>query len=361
MNFNHVFGCRILFIVPRQILRVMKLIIILMTAFLLQVSASTYGQYITLKNDNISIKSAFNQIRKQTGYTVLYKSGLINNTRPVKLNLQNVSVEEALNQILAGQNLGYSIEDKAIIIKQEESSFLDKIADAVHSAFNFNRNIRGTVTDSTGRPLIGASVSLKGPKNYHASTDNTGRFDFGSVPNGDYRLIVTFVGYARFEKTLGVADKDNDVGLNLVLGLANSKLDEVQVIAYGAESKRFSVGSVSTVTAEQIEKQPVNNLLLALQGQAPGLAITSTSGIPGAQVLVQVRGQNTLNALNPATNFNLNKPYDQPLILIDGVPFATKNNNISQFASLLSGQGSQNLNLSPGNVGISPFNRAPTV
>jgi len=356
MNFNHVFGCRILFIVPRQILRVMKLIIILMTAFLLQVSASTYGQYITLKNDNISIKSAFNQIRKQTGYTVLYKSGLINNTRPVKLNLQNVSVEEALNQILAGQNLGYSIEDKAIIIKQEESSFLDKIADAVHSAFNFNRNIRGTVTDSTGRPLIGASVSLKGPKNYHASTDNTGRFDFGSVPNGDYRLIVTFVGYARFEKTLGVADKDNDVGLNLVLGLANSKLDEVQVIAYGAESKRFSVGSVSTVTAEQIEKQPVNNLLLALQGQAPGLAITSTSGIPGAQVLVQVRGQNTLNALNPATNFNLNKPYDQPLILIDGVPFATKNNNISQFASLLSGQGSQNLNLSPGNVGISPFN-----
>lgn len=160
----------------------MKLIIILMTAFLLQVSASTYGQYITLKKDNISLKSAFNEIRKQTGYTVLYKSGLINHTRPVKLNLQNVSVEAALNQILAGQNLAYSIEDKAIIIKEKDPSFLDKIADAVHSAFNFNKIVSGTVTDSTGRPLTGASVSLKGPKNYYASTDNAGRFDFGSIP-----------------------------------------------------------------------------------------------------------------------------------------------------------------------------------
>ncbi|WP_285057545.1 SusC/RagA family TonB-linked outer membrane protein [Pedobacter ginsengisoli] len=334
----------------------MKLIIILMTAFLLQVSASTYGQYITLKKDNITLKSAFNEIRKQTGYTVLYKSGLINHIRPVKLNLQNVSVENALNQILAGQNLAYSIEDKAIIIREKDPSFMNKIADAVPSAFNFNKNVSGTVTDSTGRPLAGASVSLKGPKNYHASTDNAGRFDFGSIPQGKYKLTVTFVGYSLLEKTLVIKDEDEFSRLVLILSMANSKLDEVQVIAYGTQSKRFSVGSVSTVTAEDIGKQPVTNPLLALQGQAPGLAITSTSGIPGSQVLVQVRGQNTINALNPATNFNLNKPYDQPLILIDGVPFATQNKNISQFASLLSGQGSQNLNLSPGNVGISPFN-----
>lgn len=279
----------------------------------------------------------------------------MNNTKfratRIDADFQNAPLAEVMNFLVKGTELTYTIQDRVVMIKPKTPSILDKIADVVLSTFN--RDVRGFVRDSAGEPLMGASVSLKGPKSYNVSTDQSGKFSFGSVPKGEYRLIVTFIGYARYERTVSIVDGDDQPVLNLVLNLADSKLDEVQVIAYGTVSKRFSVGSIATVTAEQIEKQPVTNVLLALQGQAPGLAITSTSGIPGAQVLVQVRGQNTLNASNPS--LFLKKPYDQPLFIVDGVPFATQNNNVSQFASLLASQGGQ-ANLSPNSVGISPFN-----
>ena len=121
-------------------------------------------------------------------------------------------------------------------------------------------------------------------------------------------------------------------------------LDELHVIGYGSESKRFSVGSTATLSASEIEKQPVTNVLLALEGQIPGLNITSTSGVPGSQVKVQIRGQNTLNS-NPNSPF---APFDQPLFIIDGVPFAPQNQNIGLVGDLT---GTLN-----GSGGLSPFN-----
>jgi TonB-dependent SusC/RagA subfamily outer membrane receptor len=112
-----------------------------------------------------------------------------------------------------------------------------------------------------------------------------------------------------------------------------SALDQIQVIGYGTESKRFSVGSVVTVTADVIGKQPVTNPLLALQGQAPGLSIIAKNGVPGSTTLVQLRGQNSL-----ATDRLSFKPYDQPYFIVDGVPFSPQNTNISQLANLAMGQ-----------------------
>ena len=108
-------------------------------------------------------------------------------------------------------------------------------------------------------------------------------------------------------------------------------LDATVIQAYGTTSRRFSVGSIATVDAETIAKQPVPNVLLALQGQVAGLAINATSGVPGSTVLVQIRGQNTINS--GSYGFNP-KPYDQPLFILDGVPFAPQSKNINQFSNL---------------------------
>jgi len=123
--------------------------------------------------------------------------------------------------------------------------------------------------------------------------------------------------------------------------------------------KTFQRRSISTVDAETISKQPVTNVLLALQGQAPGLAINATSGVPGSKVEVQLRGQNTIQ--NSTSFF---KPYDQPLFILDGVPVATQNNNITQLSSLaisgsFSGGISQSGGVSPFN-GINPGDRDPS-
>lgn len=134
------------------------------------------------------------------------------------------------------------------------------------------------------------------------------------------------MGYNKLEKNLELEGKT--INLNIILHISSSALDQVQVIGYGTDSKRFRVGSVYTVNADAIEKQPVTNPLLALQGQVPGLSVIAQTGVPGSTALVQIRGQNSL-----ATNLSL-KPYDQPYFVVDGVPFAAQNTNLSQFNNL---------------------------
>ncbi|MBO9573221.1 MAG: SusC/RagA family TonB-linked outer membrane protein, partial [Chitinophagaceae bacterium] len=91
---------------------------------------------------------------------------------------------------------------------------------------------------------------------------------------------------------------------------------EVQYIAYGTTNKRFTTSNTGTVKADVIEKQPVNNPLLALQGRVPGLEIIQSNGIPGGGVTVRIQGRN---------NINPNLVGSDPLIVIDGVPYMSQN------------------------------------
>jgi TonB-dependent starch-binding outer membrane protein SusC len=120
-------------------------------------------------------------------------------------------------------------------------------------------------------------------------------------------------------------------------------MDELQVIAYGTTSKRFNVGAVTTVKSGDIQKQPITNVLLTLQGRVPGLIITPSNGAPGATVKLQIRGQNNL-----ASSLTGLQPYDQPLIIIDGVPFASQNISVSQIASIGGGSNVNNIVSFPG-------------
>src|SRR5207302_914120 len=97
-----------------------------------------------------------------------------------------------------------------------------------------------------------------------------------------------------------------DLAINLKTKV--SKLDEVQVIAYGQTTQRLSTGNIITVKAADIEKQPVSNPLLALEGRVPGLFITQMSGLPGSGVIVRIQGQNSIRSGN------------DPMYVIDGVP-----------------------------------------
>jgi len=335
----------------KKLLLFMKLTILMLFLALMHVSASTLAQKVTLSERNASLTTIFEQIRNQTGYDFAYTTSTIKAARPVTIDVKNVDLNEVLDRIFSGQPLNYTIENKSVVVSIKDVSFLDQLSDKIKTVLNIPTEIGGTVTDTLGHPLVGASVSIKG-KNLMTKTDSKGNFSFPNMPQGNYTLVVSYVGYEKLETSITNTGKYEH--LSVALRLATSQLDQVQVVAYGTESKRFSVGSVSTVSAEDIEKQPVTNPLLALQGQAAGLVVTSTGGIPGSQVTVQVRGQNTLlsNTINNYTNL---KPYDQPLFIIDGVPFASQNNNINQIASLVSTQTFTGGNIQPGG-GFSPFN-----
>lgn len=328
----------------RKSLLIMKLTTLLLVTVILHVSASSSAQKVTLVEKNAPLVDVFNRISNQTGYDFLFTGSDLKNARPISIDLKNVDLNEALNKIFAGQPLHYTIENKSVVVTLKEVSLLDQLTNKLKIA----ANISGTVTDTLGNPLVGASVSIKG-RNITTQTDSKGNFNLPNIPQGNYTLVISYVGFEKSE--INIVNNGTDVHIALVLRRGTSQLDQIQIIAYGTASRRFNISSMATVTAEEIEKQPVSNPLLALQGQVPGLNVTSTSGIPGSQVMVQIRGQNTLN-MNPS--FISTKPYDQPLFIIDGVPFATQNNNVNQYASLVAAQDN------PGSLsqssGISPFN-----
>ncbi len=335
-------------LIARKLLLIMKLTTLILVTVMLHVSASSLAQKITLVEKNAPLVDVFNHISNQTGYDFLFTGSDLKNARPISISIKNVDLKEALARIFENQPLSYSIENKSVVVTIKQASLMSQLSDQVKTALKAPASIGGTVTDTLGNPLVGASVAIKG-MTFSTQTDSKGNFNLPNVPQGKYTLVASYIGYEKSE--VSIVNNGTNLHIAFILRQGTSQLDQVQVIAYGTASRRYSISSMATVTAEDIERQPVSNPLLALQGQVPGLAVNATSGIPGSQVLVQIRGQNTLN-LNPTNNPS--KPYDQPLFIIDGVPFASQNNNINQFASLVAAQSS------PGgvsqSVGLSPFN-----
>jgi TonB-linked SusC/RagA family outer membrane protein len=166
----------------------------------------------------------------------------------------------------------------------------------------FAQTASGIVKDKTGEPMIGVNVLVKGTTN-GAITDFDGKFAISGVPSNSI-LQVSYIGYLSKEVKSG---KD----LVIVLEEDNKTLDEVVVIGYGTVKRRDLTGSVASVTGEKIAANPVANVAQALQGQLPGVSVTSQDGRPGAGMAIRVRGGGSITQSN------------DPLFIVDGVQVST--------------------------------------
>ncbi|RYE56837.1 MAG: SusC/RagA family TonB-linked outer membrane protein, partial [Sphingobacteriales bacterium] len=280
----------------KQTLRVMKLTTIIMTLFLLQVTAATRAQ-ISLNAKGESLQKVLKDIAKQSGYDFIYADQDVKNLKVFNLKLSNVSVEQALKACLDQQPVIYEISDKTVMIqRKEEKGVLDRLKDYFASI-----DVRGKVVDVNGQPLSGASITVKGTGKT-VSADNDGSFSISGIAE-DAVLVITYIGYQPRE----VAAK-SDLS-KIVMEQVTNPLDMVQVQAYGTTSRRLGTGNISTIKAKDLEKQPVNNVLLALSGQLPGVQITQNTGLPGTGVAIRIQGENSLgNGKNP-------------FFIIDGIPY----------------------------------------
>jgi TonB-linked SusC/RagA family outer membrane protein len=319
----------------------MKLTFFLLLTAILQVSARTNAQTVTYKGTSVPLTSVFSAMKEQTGYLFFYRKEDLAGARPVTLQLDKVPLQSALEKALDGQPLNFAIQGNTIFITLKPAPAPAPAAPETTPEAP-PPVISGRVMDSLGNPLSGASVLIKGRKG-GTTTDARGDFELKGLPE-NITLVISFTGYATREYKV----KDYNAKFFVVMSRSNSPLDDVQVVAYGTNTRRFNVGSVSVVTAEEIQKQPVTNVLLALQGRVPGLEVTPSSGIPGSTVHTQVRGQNTLISL---VGSGSKTTANEPLYIIDGVPIAAQNQNLSILLSSLSGN---NYNIPNG--GISPLN-----
>ncbi|WP_276089147.1 SusC/RagA family TonB-linked outer membrane protein [Pedobacter sp. JY14-1] len=291
---------------PPKILLIMKLIVVIMTTCLMQVSAAGFAQKITFSKKGATLEQIFTEIRKQTGYYVVYAENKVDKQARLDVNFRNTELKSVLDVISNSQDLEYSFDERNISLKPKEESFVDRIVARFQSI-----DVRGKVVDSLGNGLAGATVSVKGGKQSTQTAAN-GDFYLKNVDEGAV-LIVSYLGYVAKEQ---LVSKDFSY---IQLQLSTSKLDEVQIMAYGLTSKRLSTGNITTIKAEDIAKQPVDNPLLALMGRVPNLMITPQSGRPGAPISLQLRGQNSLSATSLKS---------EPLIVINGVPYG--NNIVGQ-------------------------------
>lgn len=162
-----------------------------------------------------------------------------------------------------------------------------------------SKTISGVVTSATdNEPLIGVSVQVK-EASTGAITDMDGKYSVTALPG--QTLVFSYIGYKSQEF------KVSDVSvINVVLREDTEMLDEVVVVGYGVQKKKLVTGATVQVKGENIAKLNTTNPLQAMQGQTPGVTITSTTGQPGKDMKVSIRGLGTVGN-------------SQPLYLIDGV------------------------------------------
>ncbi|RBW61374.1 TonB-dependent receptor [Tenacibaculum sp. E3R01] len=181
------------------------------------------------------------------------------------------------------------------------------LAFLVHVTYAQDKVISGTVSDESG-PLPGVTILKKGTTN-GTETDFDGNYSL-KVKTGDI-LVFSFVGMKTAQKVVGSSNR-------IDITLQNDNLlDEVVVVAYGTQSKKAIVGSVSILNNEIIEKQQVVSVTNALQGSVPGVNIISAGGQPGDNPTIRVRGVASINA------------DASPLIVLDGTPYNGNINSIS--------------------------------
>ena len=186
---------------------------------------------------------------------------------------------------------------------------------SISLATAFAQSVRGTVVDTNGEPVIGASVVVTGTT-VGSITDIDGNFSINGVPQSGH-LDVSFVGYV----TNKVAYRSGQ-NLRIVLEEDNVMLEEVVAVGFGTQKKANLTGSVANVDNKLLDNRPLTNLSSGLAGLMPGVSVVQTSGQPGSDVgTINIRGVGTFNESGP-------------LVIIDGFEGTMNDVNPNDVASI---------------------------
>jgi len=286
----------------KKFLLTMKITTFILFLAIMQASAAVFSQKITYKENDVSLKKVLIEINKQTGYNVFWPPKSIENTHKLNVDLENNSIEEALNICLKDFKLTYTIEGKSIIIKDASTTNTNIPLASIIADIT----VTGTVRDSKGATMQGVNIQVVGNPKVGTVTNNNGKFIL-DVKDGAV-ISVSFVGFITQTFTV---NQDNKV-FNIVLLDDVKQTQEVLITAYGRKQlKEAVVGSVTTINPAEL-KIPASNLTNALAGQLAGIISTQPSGQPGQD--------NAQFFIRGVTTFGYN---NTPLILIDNVELST--------------------------------------
>lgn len=279
-----------------------------------ETAANLSGNYseqvnFTVKMNNRTVRDIFSYIEKNSEFIFIYQGTKIDLDRKVSINLSNQPVQDILQEIFAGTNETYSIRDRQIIVKKNQTKEIN-----VLSTNQQKRSVKGLLTDADGNPVIGATVSIKGTT-HGVTTDMDGKYTLNNISEGDI-IEFRYIGYNTEEKTYK-GEKD----INVRLLEASVGLEDVVVIGYGQQKKESVVSSINTISAKELS-MPTRSLTNNLAGQVAGVLAVQRSGEPGKDdSQFWIRG---ISSFAGGTT---------PLVLVDGVPRSMSDIGVDEIES----------------------------
>ncbi|RKR80317.1 TonB-linked SusC/RagA family outer membrane protein [Mucilaginibacter gracilis] len=288
--------------IPKFVL-IMKLTGIFMLLTLLQVSAASLAQHVSINVKNAPVKEVLNQLTKQTGYNFICDAEIISSAKPVTINANDTDLKTVLKVCFASETAEILAGDNNTIIVRKKILPPAKPVVVIAAI-----SVSGKVTDSKGLSLPGVSVAIKGTQQ-GTTSDGNGDYTI-KVPNTSAILVFTFIGMVTQEVAV-----NNRTIINVVLADEAHVLTDVVVVGYGTQSRATVTAAIAKVDGKSIASQPVSTPGEALAGLAAGVQVQSDQGSkPGAAPTIRVRGISSLSSSN------------DPLYVVDGYPLESASN-----------------------------------
>lgn len=260
---------------------------------------------VNLRAEQTEIRQILQQLSKQTDAKFVYSAQKIPAAKKVSLQVADERLGDVLQKLFAPLGIVYKISGNQILLVsgdvRETAQGTPQHLTAPGNA-TMNKEVRGSVADSTGAAQQGVSISVKGNSGVGTSSDANGRFIL-DVPD-DAILVFSMVGFETIETSVSGRDV-----INITLQVASQKTEEeVVVLGFSQKQKKIAqTASVASVSAKELKQSPVANITNALAGRLPGLITMQRSGEPGFDNSdLLIRGRATFNST-------------APLVTVDGV------------------------------------------
>jgi len=268
---------------------------------------------ISLNIDNKEIKKVLLTLERTADVRFMYSSNVLPKDQKISIQATDEPLGQVLERVFRPMKIKFELMGKRILLSPATTSTLVDLVphQVANQAALPARTIQGRVVSETGEGLPGVSVIVRATST-GTVTDAKGDYSM-EIPNDAKVLIFSFVGYLKQEVAVG-----NQTTLNVQLQPNTQNLDEVVVVGYGTQNRRDITGSIGSIKTSQITDQRVTSLDQALQGQIAGVQVQQTSGAPGGNVSIKIRGVTSIGTGS------------DPLFVVDGFPI----NNDKSLAGL---------------------------
>lgn len=253
---------------------------------------------ITINVNDASLVDIISQLSNTTNYVFNYGQFILQNSQTYSISVKDMELTKVLDELSRKADFIYRIQGSTV-----------QLAENLKTKSLLQRLLQGSILDSDGNPLPGATIMEKGTTN-GTTSDFDGNFSL-SIPKELVTIKVSYIGFVTQEVTT------SDQNIVIILHPDSNTLDEVVVVGYGKQKKTDITGAVSSVNERDLAEIPSTNPLQALKGKVAGLDVYNGGNEPGGNINLTLRGERSIGADN------------SPLIVLDGIPIQGGLNEIN--------------------------------